>query len=98
MNVTVAEWDSDPLVPVTVTWTNCARANVQDNVELPEPVTDVGATLHDVLLVARFTTPPNPCSPVTVIVEVAAVPALTVILVGLALIVKSWIVKVTVAL
>ena len=98
VNVTVAEWDNDPLVPVTVTWTSCAALNVHDNVALPEPATLVGATEHEVLLVARLTTPANPCRPVTVIVEVPAEPAFTVTLVGLAEIVKSWTVNVTVAL
>ena len=74
---------------MTVTWTSCAAAKVHDSVELPEPVTLVGARVHDVLLLARFTTPANPCRPVTVIVEVPAVPAVTVTLVGLATIVKS---------
>ena len=63
---------------------------MHDNVEPPEPVTLVGVTEHDVLFVVNATTPANPWSPVTVIVEVAAVPAFTVTLVGLALIVKSW--------
>jgi hypothetical protein len=48
-------------------------------------------------LLASDTTPAKPFTPVTVMVEVAAVPALTVILVGLAAIVKSWTVNVTVA-
>ena len=63
---------------------------MHDSVEVPEPVTLVGLTEHDVLLVARLTTPENPFTAVTVIVEVAAVPALTVTDVGLAVIVKSW--------
>ena len=62
---------------------------MHDNVALPEPVTLVGAIEHEVLLLARLTTPANPWSAVTVIAEVAAVPALTVTLVGLAAIVKS---------
>jgi hypothetical protein len=45
-------------------------------------------------LVDRLTVK-DPCSSLTVIVEVAAVPALTVMLVGLAVSVKSWTVKVT---
>ena len=97
VNVTVAECDNDPLVPVTVTWTSCAEVNVQDSVALPEPVTLVGVTEQDVLLVAKATTPENPCCAVIVMLDVAAVPAFTVTLVGLALIVKSWTVKVTVA-
>ena len=67
-----------------------AAANVHDRVEVPEPVTLVGLTEQDVLLVARLTTPVNPFTAVTVIVEVAGVPALTVTDVGLAAIVKSW--------
>jgi len=75
---------------VTPTCTVEAAENVQDRVALPEPLTLVGATLQDVLLVVRLTTPANPFRPVTVIVEVPAVPALTVTVVGLAAIVKSW--------
>jgi len=48
--------------------------NVHDSVELPEPVTLVGDMVHDVLLVVRLTTPPNPFRPVMVMVDVAAVP------------------------
>ena len=66
-----------------------AAAKVQDSVELPEPVTLVGLSVQAVLLLARLTIPANPLRPVTVIVELAAVPALTVTLVGLAAIVKS---------
>ena len=47
---------------------------VQESEELPEPVTLVGDTVHEVLLVVRLTTPANPLSPVIVIVDVAAVP------------------------
>ena len=71
---------------------------MHDNVELPDPVTLVGATEQDVLLVVRLTTPENPCRPVTVIVEVAGDPAFTVTEVGLALMVKSWTVNMTFAL
>ena len=63
---------------------------VHDNVELPEPVTLVGETLHEaVVLVARATTPAKPFRPVTVIVEVAAVPGVKFTVDGVALIVKS---------
>ena len=74
-----------------------AAVNVHDRVALPDPVTLVGATEHEVLLVVRLMTPANPLIPVTVIVEVPAVPALTVTLAGLAAMVKSWTTKVTVA-
>ena len=74
-----------------------ADVKVQASVELPEPVTLVGLRVHAVLLLARLTTPVNPPTAVTVMVEDAAVPALTVTLVGLAAIVKSGaVVKVTV--
>jgi hypothetical protein len=56
---------------------------------LPEPVTLVGLTTHEVLFVPRLTTPARPFRPVTVMVEVPGVPALTVTLVGFAEIVKS---------
>ena len=62
---------------------------MQESVELPEPVTLVGATEHEVLLVVRLTTPAKPFRPVIVIVEVPAEPANTVTLVGLAAMVKS---------
>ena len=62
---------------------------MQDNVELPEVVTLVGLSVQAVLLLARLTVPVNPLSGVIVIVEVPADPALTVTLVGLAVIVKS---------
>lgn len=58
---------------------------MHDNVALPEPPgTLLGVTLHEVLLVVRATVPANPPWGVTVIIEVPAVPALTVTLVGLA--------------
>jgi len=69
---------------------------VHDSVELPDPVTLVGATEHEVLLVVRLTTPAKPFSPVIVIVEVPAEPANTVTLDGLAAMVKSWTTNVTV--
>jgi len=56
-----------------------------------------GVKLHDVLLVARLTTPAKPFSPVTVIVEVAALPATAVTVVGLAERAKSRNTKVAAA-
>jgi len=70
---------------------------VHERLELPEPVTLVGVSVHEVLLLARLTTPAKPLRPVIVICEVAAVPELAVTLVGLAAIVKSCTVNVTVA-
>jgi hypothetical protein len=80
----VAEWDREPLAPVTATVLTDAVANVHDNVALPEPVTLVGETEQAVLFVAKLTMPANPFTAVIVIVEVAAVPAFTVKVVGLA--------------
>jgi len=81
---------------VTPTWTVEAAAKVHDSVELPEPLTLVGVSVHAVLLLARPTTPAKPFCPVIVIVELPAVPALTVTLVGLAVMVKFWTMYVTV--
>lgn len=83
-------------MPVTPTWTVGPEANVHDKVALPEPVTLVGDIVHEVLLVVRLTTPAKPFRAVIVIVEVPAELALTVTLVGLAVIVKSWTTYVTV--
>ena len=96
--MTTAEWDREPLVPVTETWKTPAAANVHDRVDVPDPVTLVGDTLHEVLLVARLTTPAKLFNPVTVIVELAATPTVAETLAGLAAIVKSWTTKVTVVL
>jgi len=89
LNVTVTEWDSVLLVPVTDTWNVPVAVKVHDSVELPEPVTLVGDSAQDVLFVARFTTPLKPWSAVTVIVEVAAVFVTALTVVGLAAMVKS---------
>ena len=94
--VTVTLWVRLPLVPVTPTWTVPATAKVHDRVELPDPVTLVGDSEHEVLLVVRATTPAKPLRPVMVMVEVPALPALTVTLDGAAVIVKSWTTNVTV--
>ncbi len=56
---------------------------MHDSVAAPDPVTLVGETVHEVLLVARLTTPAKPLSAVTVIDEVPAELALTVTDVGL---------------
>ena len=89
MNVTVTEWDITPLVPVTNTCIVETAANVHERMELPEPVTLVGVSVHDVLLLERLTVPVNPLSPVMVMVDVPAAPTLTGTVVGLAVMVKS---------
>ncbi len=102
VTVTVAEWDNDPLVPVTVT-VYVPPDPLHDNVEVWEAPSTIllGVRVHvrpdgetdDV----RATVPVNPLTGATVIVEVAAALARTVALVGLAATVKSFTVTVTVA-
>ncbi len=71
---------------------------VHDSVEVPEPVTLPGVRVHAIVsLLVKVTTAENPFSPVTVIVDVAATLGLKLTVVGLAVIWKSWTVKVTVA-
>ena len=70
--------------------------------EVPDPVTLVGVSVHVIpvaglMLEARLMAPLKLWNPVTVMVEVPEVPALTVTVVGLAAIVKSWTMYVTVA-
>jgi len=62
---------------------------VHDNVALPEAVTVPGDMVQAVLLDEKDTTPLNPLNGVKVTVEGPAVPALTVIALGLAVTVKS---------
>ena len=63
---------------------------VHDNVELPEPVTLVGETVQEaVVLVTRLTRPAKPFRPVTVMLDVPGALMFTLTLVGLAAIVKS---------
>jgi len=74
---------------------------LQDSEEVPEPVTLVGDRVHvrpvegDIVSV-RETGPEKPFRPVTVIVEDPLAPARVVTVVGLAVVVKSWDVNVTV--
>ena len=61
-------------MPVTVTWTVPADGKLQDNADVPEPVTLPGVRVQTVVsLLARVTTPAKPFRPVTVIVDDAAV-------------------------
>jgi hypothetical protein len=75
---------------------------VHESVEVPEPpVILVDDSEHDrlveLVVTARPTVPAKPFTGATVIVEVPATPVLTGTLVGLAVIVKSWTWKTTVA-
>lgn len=60
MNATVAECERPPLVPATITFAIPVDVKVQESVLLPEPVTLVGASVHEVLLETRLTIPENP--------------------------------------
>jgi len=66
----------------------------QDRVEVPEPLTLVGAGVHVIpleglLATVKLTTPANPLTGVIVIVEVPGWLTLTLTLVGLAAIAES---------
>jgi len=77
-------------VPVTVTATVPAVANVQESVDVPEPpVTEAGVRVHAELSEVSATVPVNPLTGETVIVEVPAELTITVKVVGLAATVKS---------
>ena len=77
-------------MPVTVTATVPAVANVQESVEVPEPpVTEAGVRVHAELSEVSATVPVNPLTGETVIVEVPAELTITVKVVGLAATVKS---------
>lgn len=60
VKVTVAVCERVPLVPVTVTTSVPAVANVHDRVEVPDPVTLVGFNEQTVLLAVRPTAPVKP--------------------------------------
>ncbi len=96
--VTVTEWESEPLVPVTPTANVPADEKVHESVEVPEPVTLVGETVHEVLLVARVTTAEKPFRAPTVRLEVPIEPARLVTVDGMAVTEKSPELKVTFAL
>lgn len=90
LNVTVAECDKEPLVPVTVTVTDPVLVKVQLRVEVPvPPVTEVGVRVQAELLEARATFPVKLLSGAMVMVEVPAEFTITLTAVGLATMVKS---------
>ena len=75
---------------------------MQESADVPDPVTPFGVSVQvnpvdGLMFEDRLTTAPKLWSAVIVTVEVAAAPAFTVTVVGLAAIVKSWTVNVTVA-
>jgi len=94
LKVTVAEWDREPLVPVTVAAKVPAVEELQDRVDDPEPpLMVVEERAHDrlaeLVVMERLTVPVKPFTGDTVIIEVPAVPWVTVTVVGFAAIVKS---------
>lgn len=92
VTVTATAWDSDPLAPVTWTGKVPLEFAWMVSVAVPEPVTLVGlmdALTPIGLVTANETVPENPFSDVTVIVEVSEEPAVSVRLLGLALMKKS---------
>ncbi len=95
--VTVVTCDLDAAAPVTLTWTVDAKLKVHESVPLPDPVTLVGETVHEVLFVARLTTPIKPLRGVTVTAEDPAVPAFRIADAGFAVTVKSVTVNAAVA-
>ena len=84
-------------MPVTPTWNVPVEVKVHDRVEPPDPVTLVGDSEQEVLLVVRPTTPAKPFTAETVMVDVPAAFTFTLMLVGPALIVKSCTTNVRVA-
>jgi hypothetical protein len=85
----MVEWDIVPLVPVTLTWKDPTNVELHDSVALPLPVRLVGVRVHAVLLVDKLVTPEYPNIPVTVMVEVPAVPRFTLTMIGLDVMLKS---------
>ncbi len=77
--------------------TDPADEKVHDSVEVPAPVTLVGVRVHAALSAESVTWPLKPLTAATVMVDIPAWLTFTLTLVGLALIVKSWTVKETVA-
>lgn len=71
LKVTATEWDSKPFTAVTNTWLSPGVANVHDRVDVSGPVSFVGLSEQDVLLLVRSTTPAKWFIVVMVIVEFA---------------------------
>ena len=86
----MAEWDREPLVPVTVTVTEPAEVKVHDIVDEPEPpATVAGDRVQALLSLVRATSAENPLTGAIVIVEVPGEFTATATAVGLATMVKS---------
>jgi len=91
----VVECDSELLVPVIVTVKSPLAVDAQERVEVPEPVMLVGESAQDNPVdgdatAVRPTVPLNPLTAVTVMVDVAEPPTPMLMVVGPAMMVKSW--------
>jgi hypothetical protein len=94
LKVTAAEWDREPLAPVTVAVKVPVVEELHDRVDVPEPpVMLIDESVHDrlvgLVVIERLTVAEKPFREDTVIIEVPIRPWTTVRLVGLADIVKS---------
>jgi hypothetical protein len=90
----VTECDVEPLVPVTVTMKTPLRVDGQDMVEVPEPAMLIEENVQvspaaGAAVAVRVTVPTNPLTAVTVRVEFPALPTVTLMVAGLAAMVKS---------
>ena len=82
-------------MPVITIWTILPDEKLQERAALPDPVTVDGETVHEVPLVPRLTRPVNPLRAVMVMAELPGAFATTVTVVGLAVMVKSVTVMIT---
>jgi len=90
----VIEWDIEPLVAETVSVKVPLLEDGQEIVEVPEPLMFDGESVHESPIEgdgveARVTDPTKPLRPVTVRVEFAGVPTVTLTVAGPAAIAKS---------
>jgi hypothetical protein len=101
--VTTTKWTSEPTVPVTLTWKSPIVAPEIVALELPGAVTLFEGLKVTVRLgsnwavVARTTVPVNPCSTLTLISVTAELDPAKLTVDGLAVMIKSWTVNVTIA-
>jgi len=91
----VTECDIEPPLAETVSVKAPLPEDGQETIELPEPPMFDGESVHKSPIegdgvAARVTDPTKPLRPVTVRVEFAAVPTVTLTVAGPATIVKSW--------
>jgi hypothetical protein len=92
--VIVTEWDSEPLVPVTVTVKVPLAEDGQDMADVPDPDMLIGESVQESPVdgdaaEVRPTGPANPLTVLMVKVEFPAVPTVTLTAVGPAVMVKS---------